>query len=91
MRPINLAMLLATGLTLSACAGMSPTEQRVATGALGGGALGGIIGSFSGNAGLGVLLGAGAGGVGGYLYDQSQRSQYGYRGQGRQYSGYNRY
>ena len=39
-------------------------------------ALGGVIGSFSGNAGLGALLGAGVGGAGGYLYDQSERQRY---------------
>ena len=66
-RPV---LMLLAALGLAGCAGMTPTEQRV-----GGGALGGIIGSFSGNAGLGALLGAGAGGVGGYLYDQSQRSR----------------
>ncbi|MFC7610489.1 glycine zipper domain-containing protein [Teichococcus aestuarii] len=41
-----------------------------------GAALGGIIGSFTGDAGFGALLGAGAGAAGGYLYDQSQQQQY---------------
>jgi hypothetical protein len=59
MRSMPLALLLLSSLGLSACGDLSPTEQRVATGALGGGAIGGIVGSFSGNAGLGVLLGAG--------------------------------
>ena len=77
MRSKNLALLLVAGIGLSGCAGLNETQQRTATGALGGGALGGIIGSFSGNAGLGALLGAGVGGAGGYLYDQSQpRQQY---------------
>lgn len=80
MRSTSLSLLLLAGLGLSACAGMNPTEQRVATGALGGAAVGGILGSFSGNAGLGVLLGAGVGGAGGYLYDQSQQSQQRYYG-----------
>ena len=40
-----------------------------------GAALGGVIGSFSGNAGWGALLGAGAGAGAGYLYDQSQQAQ----------------
>jgi hypothetical protein len=75
MRSTRLAILLLAGLGLSACAGMNDKQQRTATGALGGGALGGIIGSFSGNAGLGALLGAGVGGAGGYLYDQSQQSR----------------
>lgn len=75
MHTKRLAFVLAAGLGLTGCAGMSPTEQRVGTGALGGGAIGGILGSFSGNAGLGALLGAGVGAGGGYLYDQSLRDQ----------------
>lgn len=84
MRQTKLALLLVAGLVMSGCAGLNETQQRTATGALGGAALGGIVGSFSGNAGLGALLGAGAGGAGGYLYDQSQqRRGYGNRGSGR--------
>lgn len=83
------AFALAIGLSLPGCADLSQTQQRTATGALGGAALGGLVGSFSGNAGLGALLGAGVGGAGGYLYDQSQRQSYGYqrppRGYGRPY------
>jgi hypothetical protein len=77
MRSMRLALLLVLALGLSACAGLNPTQQRTATGALGGGAIGGVLGSFSGNAGLGALLGAGAGGAGGYLYDQYQQQQRG--------------
>jgi uncharacterized membrane protein len=75
MRRFSTAILLIAGIALSGCAGLNQTQQRTATGALGGGALGGIIGSFSGNAGLGALLGAGVGGAGGYLYDQSQQQR----------------
>ena len=75
MRPIRpAALIIALGLGLAGCAGMNQTQQTTAVGALGGGALGGIIGSFSGNTGLGALLGAGVGGAGGYLYDQSERN-----------------
>lgn len=84
MRRLAFALLL--GLGLSGCAEMTQTQQTTATGALGGAALGGIIGSFSGNAGLGALLGAGVGGAGGYLYDQSQRQNYGYQRAPRGYS-----
>jgi uncharacterized membrane protein len=83
MRPMRLALVLVSVLSLSACAGLNQTQQRTATGALGGAAVGGVLGSFSGNAGLGALLGAGVGAGGGYLYDQSQQNQ-GYGGQ-RQY------
>lgn len=78
MRSMRLALVLAAGLGLSSCAGLNDTQQRTATGALGGGAIGGLLGSFGGNAGLGALLGAGVGGAGGYLYDQSVQSQRGY-------------
>ncbi|UPY35404.1 glycine zipper domain-containing protein [Sediminicoccus sp. KRV36] len=90
MRRIQMAVLLAAGLGISGCAGMNDTQQRTATGALGGGAVGGIIGSFTGNAGLGALLGAGVGGAGGYLYDQSQQqSGYNNRGYNNNNRGYN--
>ncbi len=93
MRRSALTLALLGDLGLSGCAGLNETQQRAATGALGGGAVGGIIGSFSGNAGLGALLGAGVGGAGGYLYDQSQQQRgYGYRraprGYRRPYQGY---
>lgn len=80
MRTTRFALVLAAGLGLSGCGGLNQTQQRTATGALGGGAAGGLIGSFGGNAGLGALLGAGVGGAGGYLFDQSQQSQQGYYG-----------
>ncbi|HYI84649.1 MAG TPA: YMGG-like glycine zipper-containing protein [Acetobacteraceae bacterium] len=69
------AVPLLAALSLGGCAGLTPTQQRTGTGALGGAALGGVIGSFSGNAGWGALLGAGAGAGAGYLYDQSQQAQ----------------
>ena len=98
MRPMRFVLPLVAALGLSACAGLNDTQQRTATGALGGGALGGVIGSFSGNAGLGALLGAGVGGAGGFLYDQSvqtRQQQYygnrgGYRGDGYRGDGYRR-
>ncbi len=77
MRSYRLALVVIGGLGLSACAegGLTPTQQNIGIGALGGGAVGGLVGSFSGNAGLGALLGAGIGGVGGYAYDQSQQNR----------------
>jgi uncharacterized membrane protein len=53
---------------------MSDTTRRTGTGALGGAAIGGAIGSLSGNFGWGALIGAGAGAAGGYLFDQHQRA-----------------
>lgn len=69
----GMGVLLVAGLALSGCAGLDNTQQRTLTGAAGGAALGGVLGSFSGDTGLGALLGAGVGGAGGYLYDQSQQ------------------
>jgi len=64
---------LAAGLTLTACSGMSSTEQRTVTGGLGGAAAGAALGAIGGNAGLGAAAGAGAGLVGGYLWDQYKK------------------
>jgi uncharacterized membrane protein len=75
IRSIRLAGAVVAVLGLAACDNMTQTQQRTGVGALGGGAVGGLLGSFSGNAGLGALLGAGVGGAGGYLYDQSERQR----------------
>jgi Glycine zipper len=75
-RTFRLAALpLLAALSLGGCAGLNPTQQRTGTGALGGAALGGLIGSFGGNAGWGALIGAAGGAGAGYLYDQSIQSQ----------------
>jgi len=70
-----LAVALASSLTLSACAGMSDTGRRTATGAGVGAAGGAVIGAIAGNAGLGALIGAGAGAAGGYIYDQHKKAE----------------
>lgn len=69
MRGFRFALPLLAALSVGGC------QSSTGTGALGGGALGGLLGSFSGNAGWGALLGAGAGAGAGYLYDQSERSR----------------
>jgi hypothetical protein len=75
LRASRLALPLLAAISLSACAGMDRTQRTVGTGALGGAALGGLVGSFSGNAGWGALLGGGVGAGAGYLYDQSEQAQ----------------
>lgn len=75
MRTLSFVPALVVGLILSGCAGMTDTERRVATGTGAGAATGAVIGSFSGSAGKGALIGAGVGAVGGYLYDQDQKSK----------------
>ena len=75
MRNLRLATAFAAALVLAGCAGMSDTERRLATGAGAGAATGALIGSFSANAGKGALIGAGVGALGGYIYDQNQKSR----------------
>lgn len=60
---------------LSACAGMSPSEQRMLSGTTGSAAAGAAIGAIAGDAGLGAAIGAGAGLVGSFLYDQHKQSE----------------
>jgi len=75
MRTLTFPIVLAAALTLAGCAGMSDTERRTATGAGVGATAGALIGSFSANAGKGALIGAGIGALGGYLYDQDEKSK----------------
>jgi uncharacterized membrane protein len=75
MRNPTFPLVLATSIALAGCAGMSDTQRRTATGAAGGAAVGALIGSFSADAGAGALIGAGVGALGGYLYDQNQKSR----------------
>jgi uncharacterized membrane protein len=75
MRNLIIPVALGAALTLSGCAGMSDTQRRTATGAGIGAAGGALIGSFSANAGAGALIGAGVGALGGYVYDQNQKSK----------------
>jgi hypothetical protein len=75
MRNLILPVALTAAVFLSGCAGMSDTGRRTTTGAGVGAASGALIGSFSGNAGKGALIGAGVGALGGYIYDQDQKSK----------------
>lgn len=91
IRSARLALPLLAALSLGACANMNPETRNLVGGTAGGAALGGIVGSFSGNSGFGALLGAGAGAGAGYLYNQSQRNSYDDRGdRGRGRGGYDR-
>ncbi len=70
-----LALLLVVLMFVGACSGMSYTEQRVLSGGAIGAAGGAAIGAAAGSPGVGAGIGAGAGLLGGYLYDQYQKSQ----------------
>jgi hypothetical protein len=75
MRSIALSLVLATTVALSACAGQTPTQQRVLSGAAIGGLGGTAIGAIAGNAGLGAAIGVAAGATGGFIYDQHKQTE----------------
>ena len=61
---------------LSACSGMTETEQRmVSGGAIGAAGGAGVSAATGGSLSTGALLGGAAGTAGGYLYDRHQRQQ----------------
>lgn len=66
---------LAAAVTFSACAGMTPTQQRALSGGAIGAGGGAIIGAIAGNAGMGAAIGAGAGVLGGLIVDQHEQSK----------------
>jgi hypothetical protein len=70
-----LVLTLAALLLVGACSGMSYTQQRVLTGGAIGAGSGALIGAAAGSAATGAAIGGGAGLLGGYLYDQYQKSQ----------------
>lgn len=73
-RTLRLLPVAALAIALGACTN-DPTLNRAAVGAGGGAALGGLVGSLSGNFGTGALIGAGVGTAGGLLYDYNRRTQ----------------
>jgi osmotically inducible lipoprotein OsmB len=75
MKHIATSALLATAIALSACAGQTPTQQRVLSGAAIGGLGGTAIGAIAGNAGLGAAIGVAAGATGGFIYDQHRQAE----------------
>ena len=75
MKKITVMVILAICVMVIGCAGMSDTQQRTLTGGVIGAGGGAAIGAIAGNAGLGAAIGAGAGLVGGYLYDQNEKSK----------------
>ena len=68
-------LVLLAALLVGGCSGMSYTEQRVLSGGAIGAGSGALIGAAAGSPGTGAAIGAGAGVVGGYIYDQYQKSQ----------------
>lgn len=66
--------VVCAALLLNGCAGMTDTQQRAATGTLGGAATGALIGAIAGNAGMGAAIGAGVGALGGYAYGKHKEA-----------------
>ncbi len=69
----NALAIAAVAFTLSGCSGMNTTQQRVLSGT-GIGAATGVVGTAltGGCVSCGAAIGAGAGAVAGYVYDQSR-------------------
>ncbi len=72
----KIVILVLVGVVLAgACSGMSTTQQRVLSGGAIGASSGALIGWAAGSPAAGAAIGAGAGLVGGYVYDQYQKSR----------------
>jgi hypothetical protein len=74
-RSLAAGLALACALAGVGCSNMSTTQQRTLSGGAMGAAGGAVIGAIAGNAGLGAAAGAGAGLLGGYAYDQYEKSK----------------
>ena len=72
-KTVILVMLAA--VLLGGCSGMSYTEQRTLSGGAIGAGGGALIGWAAGCPACGAAIGGGAGLLGGYLYDQYEKSQ----------------
>ncbi len=68
-------LVMVAALVLGGCSGMSYTEQRVLSGGAIGAGSGALIGWAAGCPGCGAAIGGGAGMVGGYVYDQYEKSR----------------
>ncbi len=69
------ALVLVAALLVGGCSGMSYTQQRVVSGGAIGAGSGALIGWAAGCPGCGAAIGGGAGMLGGYVYDQYEKSQ----------------
>lgn len=67
-------LVIMVAVLLGGCSGMSYTEQRTLSGGAIGAGTGALIGAAAGAPGTGAAIGGGAGLLGGYLYDQYEKS-----------------
>jgi osmotically inducible lipoprotein OsmB len=68
-------LIMVVALALGGCSSMSSTQQRVLSAGAIGASSGALLGWAAGSPAAGAAIGAGAGALGGYLYDQFQKSQ----------------
>ncbi len=71
----SVIIIILVAVLLGGCSGMSYTEQRTLSGGAIGAGTGALIGAAAGAPGTGAAIGGGAGLLGGYLYDQYEKSQ----------------
>ncbi len=68
-------LVVVLALALGGCSGMSSTQQRMLSGGAIGASSGALIGWAAGSPAAGAAIGGGAGVLGGFLYDQYQKSR----------------
>ena len=68
-------LIVVLALALGGCSGMSSTQQRMLSGGAIGASGGALIGWAAGSPAAGAAIGGGAGVLGGFLYDQFQKSR----------------
>jgi len=68
-------LIVVLALALGGCSGMSSTQQRMLSGGAMGASSGALIGWAAGSPAAGAAIGGGAGVLGGFLYDQYQKSR----------------
>ena len=72
---INVVIVLSAAFLFSSCASLNKTQKGGAIGAVGGGAMGAIIGKAAGNTGLGAIIGATVGGATGAVIGNKMDKQ----------------
>jgi outer membrane protein OmpA-like peptidoglycan-associated protein len=70
-----MVLVLSSALLFSSCASLNKTQKGGAIGAVGGGAMGAIIGKVAGNTGLGAIIGAAVGGATGAVIGHKMDKQ----------------
>ena len=68
-------LIVVLALALGGCSGMSTTQQRMLSGGAMGASSGALIGWAAGSPAAGAAIGGGAGVLGGFLYDQYEKSR----------------